>query len=67
MSGHTHQDASLLEMHDALLCDLDGVVYAGPDAVPHAVDALVAAQEAGIRVAYCTNNASRTPEELLHQ
>lgn len=64
MSGHTHQDASLLDMHDALLCDLDGVVYAGPDAVPHAVDALVAAQEAGIRVAYCTNNASRTPEEV---
>lgn len=64
MSEHVHQDASLLDMHDALLCDLDGVVYAGPDAVPHSVEALAAAQDAGVSVAYCTNNASRTPEEV---
>jgi glycerol 3-phosphatase-2 len=44
---------------DLLLADLDGVVYAGPDAIPHAVDALNAAQS-DRRVAYITNNASRT-------
>ena len=53
--------ASLLTTYDALLLDLDGVVYVGPDPVPHAVDALVAARAAGVATAYVTNNASRTP------
>jgi len=52
---------TLLEDHDALLLDLDGVVYIGPDAVPHAADALAAARAAGLRLAFVTNNASRTP------
>jgi len=44
---------------DLLLADLDGVVYAGPHAIPHAVDALERAR-LGRRVGYITNNASRT-------
>ena len=52
---------SLLEDHDVLLLDLDGVVYVGPDAVPHATEALQAAVTAGLRLGYITNNASRTP------
>ncbi|MBN9606682.1 MAG: HAD-IIA family hydrolase [Actinomycetales bacterium] len=48
-----------LEGVDLLLADLDGVVYAGARAIPHAVEALNAAQ-ADRRVAYITNNASRT-------
>ncbi len=55
---------SLLDRYDALVCDLDGVVYRGPDAVPHAVAALNAASERGIGVAYATNNASRPPSEV---
>ncbi|WP_433798398.1 HAD-IIA family hydrolase [Actinomycetospora sp. CA-084318] len=47
--------------HDALLVDLDGTVYAGPDAIPGAVEALEAARERGATVSYVTNNASRTP------
>lgn len=44
---------------DVLLADLDGVVYAGAHAIPHAIDSLNLAAES-IRVGYITNNASRT-------
>ena len=50
--------------HDALLVDLDGTVYAGPDAIPGAVEALEAAHERGVAVSYVTNNASRTPGDV---
>jgi HAD superfamily hydrolase (TIGR01450 family) len=52
---------SLLDDHDVLLLDLDGVVYVGPEAVPHAPSALEDAVAAGLRLGYITNNASRTP------
>lgn len=45
---------------DVVLSDLDGVVYAGPGALPHAVDSLNRAQSEGRRLGYITNNASRT-------
>ncbi len=44
---------------DVLLADLDGVVYAGAHAIPHAVESLNRAAES-MRVGYITNNASRT-------
>lgn len=44
---------------DAVLADLDGVVYAGPGALPHAVESLNAAAVTA-RLGYITNNASRT-------
>ncbi|MGG7462790.1 HAD-IIA family hydrolase [Plantibacter sp. YIM 135347] len=44
---------------DVVLADLDGVVYAGPNAIPHAVESLNRVAES-IRVGYITNNASRT-------
>lgn len=48
----------LVDRYDAIVCDLDGVVYRGDPAVPHAVESLSAA---GIPVQYATNNASRPP------
>ncbi|MFD1720645.1 HAD-IIA family hydrolase [Amnibacterium endophyticum] len=45
---------------DVLLLDLDGVVYKGRDAVPHALDALADVRARGVRIGYITNNASRT-------
>lgn len=50
---------SPLDGTDLLLADLDGVVYAGPHALPHAVESLNRAGET-IPLGYVTNNASRT-------
>lgn len=44
---------------DVVLADLDGVVYKGTHAIPHAVESLNRAA-ASARVGYITNNASRT-------
>ena len=44
---------------DVVLADLDGVVYAGAGALPHAVESLNRARD-GRALAYITNNASRT-------
>ncbi|PKW28305.1 HAD-IIA family hydrolase [Phycicoccus duodecadis] len=52
---------SLAARYAALVCDLDGVVYRGPAAVPHAVDALGALT---VPVVYATNNASRPPADV---
>ena len=57
-------DSPLATRHDVALLDLDGVLYVGPDAVPGAPDAVRAAAAAGMRPAYVTNNASRTPEAV---
>ncbi len=50
--------------YDVALLDLDGVVYTGPGAVPGAVDALAIARSRGMRLAFVTNNASRTPSAI---
>ncbi|MEV8587505.1 HAD hydrolase-like protein [Streptomyces sp. NPDC051180] len=54
----------LSEAYDTALLDLDGVVYAGGEAVPYAVEALGVARTGGMHLAYVTNNALRTPEEV---
>lgn len=51
----------LVDRYDAIVCDLDGVVYRGDPAVPYAVESLSAA---GIPVQYATNNASRPPSTV---
>ncbi|MGC3000913.1 HAD hydrolase-like protein [Streptomyces sp. G35A] len=53
---------ALSEAYDTALLDLDGVVYAGGNAIAHAVESLAAAREQGMRLAYVTNNALRTPD-----
>ena len=55
---------TLIEAYDGIVCDLDGVVYRGHQAVPHAVESLLSALSAGVLVVYATNNASRTPAEV---
>jgi glycerol 3-phosphatase-2 len=54
----------LVEVYDLVLLDLDGVVYIGAAAVPGAARALDRVREAGVRTAFVTNNASRTPETV---
>lgn len=58
--GRSKSGATPLDGVDVVLADLDGVVYAGPGALPHAVDSLNRAAEEGHRLGYITNNASRT-------
>ncbi|MGA5422383.1 HAD-IIA family hydrolase [Streptomyces lavendulocolor] len=55
---------ALSEAYDTALLDLDGVVYAGGEAIPNAVDALAAARDGGMHLAYVTNNALRTPDAV---
>lgn len=50
---------TVLDGIDLVLADLDGVVYAGANAIPYAVESINRAQSS-IRVGYITNNASRT-------
>ncbi|UKA72697.1 HAD-IIA family hydrolase [Arthrobacter sp. FW306-06-A] len=57
-------DVSLVSRFDALLADLDGVVYAGPHAIPGAVESLKQLSGLGIGLGYVTNNASRSPAEV---
>lgn len=54
----------LLDSFDAILSDLDGVVYAGPFAIEGAVESLNRSVEMGVPVAYVTNNASRSVETV---
>ncbi|HET6949106.1 MAG TPA: HAD-IIA family hydrolase [Acidimicrobiales bacterium] len=51
----------LVSRYAAVVCDLDGVVYRGPTALPGAVEALAALE---VPVLYATNNASRPPVEV---
>lgn len=54
----------LAATYDVGLFDLDGVIYIGHAGVPHAAEAVLRAQARGMRRAYVTNNASRTPEQV---
>jgi HAD superfamily hydrolase (TIGR01450 family) len=60
-------DRPLHEAYDTALLDLDGVIYVGHDAVPGAVEALAKAAAAGMRRAFVTNNASRSPSAIAAQ
>jgi len=59
--------APLSQVYDVALLDLDGVVYLGSSAVPVAPQALAKAADAGMRLAYVTNNSSRTPAAIAAQ
>ncbi|GLZ49960.1 HAD-superfamily hydrolase [Actinomycetospora sp. NBRC 106375] len=52
--------------YDALLVDLDGTVYRGPEAIEGAVESLEAVRRTAT-VSYVTNNASRGPDEVADQ
>ncbi|MEU2183997.1 HAD-IIA family hydrolase [Streptomyces thermolilacinus] len=56
--------APLSAAYDTALLDLDGVVYAGGEAIPYAVEALGEARARGMHLAYVTNNALRTPDAV---
>jgi HAD superfamily hydrolase (TIGR01450 family) len=55
-------DEPLTALFDVALLDLDGVVYVGAGAVPGVPSALASARDAGMRLAFVTNNAARPPQ-----
>src|SRR5262252_9064468 len=57
----------LASRYDVALLDLDGVVYLGGAPIPGAAEALAKATASGMRLAFVTNNASRTPSAIAAQ
>lgn len=57
----------LIQAHDLAMFDLDGVVYVGERTVPGAPEHLARARGAGVKVAFVTNNASRTPQAVAEK
>ena len=57
----------LASRYDVALLDLDGVVYLGGTPIPGAAEALAKAAASGMRLAFVTNNASRTPSAIAAQ
>jgi HAD superfamily hydrolase (TIGR01450 family) len=54
----------LATAYDLAMLDLDGVVYIGGEAVPGAAGHLADARQAGLRLAFVTNNASRPADDV---
>jgi glycerol-1-phosphatase len=62
--GLSSSAGPLIDAHDGLLLDLDGVLYVGPDTVLGATEALNQAASRGVRLGFVTNNASRDAADV---
>jgi glycerol 3-phosphatase-2 len=58
---------ALSTQYDLAMLDLDGVVYLGADPIDGAAAALTTARDQGLRLAYITNNASRTAHQVAEK
>ena len=67
MSTLTSSSLPLAAAFDALLLDLDGVVYRGAVGVEYAAESIAAAVELGAKALYVTNNAARPPQVVADQ
>ncbi len=56
--------SSLVSAHDGVLLDLDGTVYRGDSILGVAVDVVAELREAGVPLAFVTNNAARSPGDV---
>ena len=57
----------LADPYDAILLDLDGVLYRWPEPIPGSAEAVAALRGAGKRIAFVTNNSSRTPAQVAER
>jgi glycerol 3-phosphatase-2 len=57
----------LVDDHDLLLIDLDGVLYVGDQPVAGAASALEGVRSRGVPITFVTNNAARTPAAIAAQ
>lgn len=54
----------LVDAYDLVMFDLDGVVYVGGEAVEGVAEHIERIRSSGRHVAFVTNNASRTPDQV---
>jgi glycerol-1-phosphatase len=54
----------LATIYDVALLDLDGVVYIGSEPISGVAEVLAKVRDAGMRLAFVTNNASRDPSTV---
>lgn len=57
----------IVEAHDLVMFDLDGVVYVGGEAVDGVAERVDRVRGTGCHVAFVTNNASRTPDRVAEK
>ena len=57
----------IVEAHDLVMFDLDGVVYVGGEAIDGVVSRIERIRATGRHVAFVTNNASRTPDQVAEK
>jgi len=67
LSRLTGSARPLVESFDVALLDLDGVVYLGDDVVAGVPESLRQCRALGMRLAFVTNNASRTPDQVAQR
>lgn len=61
------KSAAVWGEYDTLLCDLDGVIYEGKNAIVDSVATINKFVSQGVSVGYVTNNSSRKPETIADQ
>src|SRR5689334_25179412 len=57
----------IVEAHDLVMFDLDGVVYVGDEAIDGVAERIDRIRATGTHVAFVTNNASRTPDKVAEK
>jgi glycerol 3-phosphatase-2 len=57
----------LADPYDTILLDLDGVLYRWPEPIHGSAGAVATLRRAGKRIAFVTNNSSRTPEQVVER
>ena len=57
----------IVEAHDLVMFDLDGVVYVGGEAVDGVAERVDRIRSTGCHVAFVTNNASRPPDRVAEK
>lgn len=58
---------NLSDSIDALVCDMDGVLYRGEEPIPGAAEAIERLGRRGIALVYCTNNSERTIDQFVEK
>jgi glycerol 3-phosphatase-2 len=57
----------LLRSYDQVILDLDGCVWVGEEPTPRATEAIAALRQAGLKLAFVTNDGRRSPEEYVRK